>query len=408
MDTELDVAAGAKDKARPYRYNSYFILRYHSLNSCKLYSWHYFNRTENMHRVLILGGGKIGSLIAVLLGTTADYQLFLGDVNIDSALLKRIADIANLNLVKLDATDEKALADFIKKNSIQAIISSLPYYHNVTVAKMAAVCKVHYFDLTEDIKTTEAVTELARSTQSAFVPQCGLAPGFISVVANDLMEHFPSLDSVKMRVGALPFNISNALQYSLTWSTDGLINEYGNLCNSIEHGEEVRLMPLDDLEEIKIDGLTYEAFNTSGGIGSLAQTYLGRVQHLSYKTIRYPGHCAKMRFLMNDLKLNYDRPTLKNILENVIPKTSQDVVLVYVSVTGVQDHQFSEENYVRKFYPKKIHDITWSAIQLTTASEICAVADLVLNQPGKYQGLVKQEQFSLSELTQNRFGQYYA
>ena len=136
-----------------------------------------------------------------------------------------------------------------------------------------------------------------------------------------------------MRVGALPTNISNALQYSLTWSTDGLINEYGNPCDAIENGKAVRLLPLEGLEEIKIDGLTYEAFNTSGGIGSLADTYHGKVKHFSYKTIRYPGHCEKIKFLMNDLKLNDDRDTLKRIFEHAIPKTFQDVVLVYVSVT---------------------------------------------------------------------------
>src|SRR5207253_7282400 len=138
---------------------------------------------------------------------------------------------------------------------------------------------------------------------------------------NELMQHFSELDAVKMRVGALPVNISNALQYSLTWSTDGLINEYGNHCKAIENGEEVTLLPLDDLEEVKIDGLTYEAFNTSGGIGSLAESWKGKVNSLSYKTIRYPGHCAKIRFLMNDLHLNHDRNTLKRILEGAIPKT---------------------------------------------------------------------------------------
>src|SRR6185312_1733843 len=134
----------------------------------------------------------------------------------------------------------------------------------------------NYFDLTEDTKTASAVTELSQHATTAFVPQCGLAPGFISIVANQLMQHFPSLDSVKMRVGALPINISNALQYSLTWSTDGLINEYGNLCQGIVNGKEVQLLPLDDLEEIKIDGLTYEAFNTSGAIRSLASPRLDR------------------------------------------------------------------------------------------------------------------------------------
>jgi saccharopine dehydrogenase-like NADP-dependent oxidoreductase len=111
---------------------------------------------------------------------------------------------------------------------------------------------------------------------------------------------------------------------------------------------------------------------------------------------------------MNDLKLNEDRETLKRIFEHAIPKTYQDVVLVYVSVTGTQDDQFVEENYVKKFYPKKMGGHRWSAIQLTTASGICSVMDLVLNHPEKYQGFVRQEQFSLADLTANQFGEYYA
>ncbi len=362
-----------------------------------------------MHRVLVAGAGKIGSLIATLLSTSNDYHVFLSDIHIDSPVLKRLfAKTSHLELVKLDAQDPNAVAAFLQKNPVDSLISSLPYYCNISIAKIAKEFNLNYFDLTEDTHTASTVTELSQNAKNAFVPQCGLAPGFISIVANQLMQHFPSLDSVKMRVGALPINISNALQYSLTWSTDGLINEYGNLCQGIVNGKEVQLLPLDDLEEIKIDGLTYEAFNTSGGIGSLADSYKDRVKSLSYKTIRYPGHCEKMRFLMNDLKLNYDRETLKRILENCIPKTGQDVVLVYVSVTGTQDSLYTEENYVKKFYPKKIGNHRWSAIQLTTASAVCAVLDMVVSQPGKYHGLVKQEQFSLEDLTQNRFGQYYA
>jgi saccharopine dehydrogenase-like NADP-dependent oxidoreductase len=362
-----------------------------------------------MYRILVVGAGKIGSLISVLLATSNDYQVYLGDIHIDNPSLKRILNnVKNLDLVKLNAQNSAEIADFMKKNEIKTIVSALPYYCNIPIIKLAKELNANYFDLTEDTATAKAATECSQNATSAFVPQCGLAPGFISIVANHLMQHFPVLDAVKMRVGALPTNISNALQYSLTWSTDGLINEYGNLCQGIENGEEVTLLPLDDLEEIKMDGLTYEAFNTSGGIGSLANSYLGRVKQITYKTIRYPGHCAKMRFLMNDLKLNYDRDTLKRILENCLPKTIQDVVLVYVSVTGMQDNLYTEENYVKKFYPKVINGHKWSAIQLTTASAICAVLDMVMMQAGKYRGLITQEQFSLDELTNNRFGQYYA
>jgi saccharopine dehydrogenase-like NADP-dependent oxidoreductase len=363
-----------------------------------------------MHRVLLLGAGKIGSLITVLLASSKDYKVYLADINIDNPVLKRLlANVPNVELVQLDAQNPEAVADYLRKNPMETIASALPFYCNISIIRIAKEFNLNYFDLTEDTATAKVAVECSQHVTSAFVPQCGLAPGFISIVANELMQHFPTLDAVKMRVGALPVNISNALQYSLTWSTDGLINEYGNHCQGIENGEEVTLLPLEDLEEIKVDGLTYEAFNTSGGIGSLADSYKGRVKQLTYKTIRYPGHCAKMRFLMNDLKLNYDRDTLKRILENALPKTFQDVVLVYVSVTGLQDNQYTEENYVKKFYPKKIGGHNWSAIQLTTASALCAVIDLVaLSQPGKYKGFVQQEQFSLEDMTTNRFGQYYA
>jgi saccharopine dehydrogenase-like NADP-dependent oxidoreductase len=359
-----------------------------------------------MHRVLILGAGKIGSLVAVLLSSSKDYQVYLGDIHTNTSVIKK-ANKSSPEVVTLDANDPKKIADFIRANKIQVVISSLPFYCGGDIAKLAKECGIHYFDLTEDVKTTHLVRELAQDGASIFVPQCGLAPGFISIVANHLMQHFQQLDTVKMRVGALPINVSNALQYSLTWSTDGLINEYGNLCQALENGEEVNLPPMDGLEEIKIDGLTYEAFNTSGGIGSLVQTYSGKVKHLNYKTIRYPGHCEKMAFLMNDLQLNDDRETLKRILEKALPKTVQDVVLVYVSVTGTQENQLSEESYVKKFYSQKINGSFWSAIQLTTASSLCAVLDIVMNNLGKYKGLVRQEQFTLEEFTSNRFGKYY-
>ncbi|MDX1902296.1 MAG: saccharopine dehydrogenase C-terminal domain-containing protein [Gammaproteobacteria bacterium] len=361
-----------------------------------------------MHHVLVAGAGKIGSLIAALLADAGNYRVFLTDINPDAPLPQKVAAHADhLTVSRLDAESPAIVSAFLREHAIETVVSSLPYFCNTALAKIAHECNVNYFDLTEDTRTTASIRALAKETTRAFVPQCGLAPGFISIVANDLMKQFSSLETVKMRVGALPVNISNALQYSLTWSTDGLINEYGNLCAAIENGQEVTLLPLDDLEEIKIDGLTYEAFNTSGGIGSLAETWQNKVHSISYKTIRYPGHCKKMRFLMNDLKLNDDRDTLKRILEKALPKTGQDVVLVYVSVVGKQDGSLIEKNYVRKFYPRRVNNIDWSAIQLTTASSLCAVLDLVVKHPEKYKGFVAQEAFSLENITQNHFGEYF-
>src|SRR3990167_2896503 len=343
----------------------------------------FYKDRNSMHPILIFGAGKIGSLISFLLAQSDDYLVHLADIQFGHSPAQYIALTKNLQCITLDAQNTAKVAEYVKKNKIEAILSCLPYYANTPIAQIAASLNIHYLDLTEDVETTQNIRTLAKNAKCSFAPQCGLAPGFINIVANHLMQHFPTLDTVKLRVGALPINISNALQYSLTWSTDGLINEYGNLCQAVENGEQVTTLPLDDLEEIKIDGLTYEAFNTSGGVGSLVDTYLGKVKHLSYKTIRYPGHCRHMRFLMNDLHLNQDRHTLKRILENALPKTYQDVVLVYVSVTGIQDNQFIEENYVKKFYPKKMGGLRWSAIQLTTAYGICSLTDMIFNHPEK-------------------------
>jgi saccharopine dehydrogenase-like NADP-dependent oxidoreductase len=362
-----------------------------------------------MHRVLILGAGKIGALISGLLAESGSYKVQLGDVDGAAAdSVVRAHGSANLVGYPLDATNAAALAKHLVDNPVDAIISSLPYYCNVGVAEAARKAGTHYFDLTEDVEVTRAVRAIATGANHAFVPQCGLAPGFISIAAAELITHFDELRSVKLRVGALPQHPNNVLKYSLTWSTEGLINEYGNPCQAIVEGRVLDVAPLEGLEEIEIDGTLYEAFNTSGGLGSLAETHGADCEHMNYKTIRYPGHCDQMRLLMNDLKLNQDRGTLKHILENAVPQTLQDVVIVYAAVTGKQDGQLREENYVNKVYPQVIAGRLWSAIQVTTASGITAVVDLVLQNRGKFTGFVAQEQFRLTDIIGNRFGRYYA
>ena len=362
-----------------------------------------------MHKVLVLGAGKIGSLIAGLLAESGDYEVHVADVNeIVARSVVEAHGLPNLRAHGFDAGNKAALEAHLKKHPVEAVISSLPYYCNVGVAEAARAAGMHYFDLTEDVEVTRAVRRLAEGAEVAFVPQCGLAPGFISIAANALIGHFDELRSVKLRVGALPQHPNNVLKYSLTWSTEGLINEYGNPCEAIVNGRASEVAPLEGLEEIEIDGTLYEAFNTSGGLGSLGETYGQRAESMDYKTIRYPGHCGQMRLLMNDLKLNQDRATLKRILENAVPQTLQDVVIVYVAVTGRQNGELREENYVSKIYPQKIAGRLWSAIQVTTAAGITAVVDLVLRTPGRYRGFVRQEDFKLVDVLDNRFGRYYA
>ncbi len=362
-----------------------------------------------MHRVLVLGAGKIGALISGLLGDSGDYHVQLADMDGDTA--SAVATAHQLRSVvpfQLDAADPGRLRAHLEAHPADAVVSGLPYFCNEGVASVAAELGLHYFDLTEDVAVTRAVRSLAQGARTAFAPQCGLAPGFISIAANELIQHFERVDTVKLRVGALPQNPSNVLKYSLTWSTDGLINEYGNICQSVVDGEVIDVLPLEGREEIEIDGTLYEAFNTSGGLGSLGETYGGQARQMNYKTMRYPGHCEQMRLLMNGLRLNEDRGTLKRILENAVPRTLQDVVVIYVSVSGWQDGEFREENYVNKVYPQVIVGRLWSAIQVTTAAGLCAVLDRVITNAADYQGFVAQENFRLKDILDNRFGHFYA
>ena len=362
-----------------------------------------------MKDVLVLGAGKIGALVAGLLAESGDYRVQLADARPGAAAeVVNAHGLDHLEAFDLDAADEDALTRHVRRHRADAVISGLPYFCTVGVARVARATGLHYFDLTEDVAVTAAVRDIAAGADTVFAPQCGLAPGFISIAANELIQHFDSLESVKLRVGALPQHPNNVLKYSLTWSTDGVINEYGNLCKSIVDGKEVDVMPLEGLEEIEIDGRLYEAFNTSGGLGSLGETYDGRVVNMNYKTIRYPGHCDQMRLLMNGLKLNHDRETFKRILENAVPQTLQDVVIIYAAVTGLQDGELREENYVNRVYPQVIAGRLWSAIQVTTAAGICSVLDLVLAESDHPGGFVAQEEFRLGDVLDNRFGRFYA
>ncbi|HRE32383.1 MAG TPA: saccharopine dehydrogenase C-terminal domain-containing protein [Candidatus Berkiella sp.] len=359
-----------------------------------------------MQKIIIAGAGRIGSLIATLLATVDEYEIHLLDSKVESFNYDLKSKSSAYKQVVLDVTS-KQLDVYIKQEKITALVSCLPYTANIALATLAKNNHLHYFDLTEDIQVSAVISQLAQNADTAFVPQCGLAPGFISIVANDLMKSFASLESAYLRVGALPKYSNHALKYALTWSPEGLINEYANPCNAIVNGALTQVQPLDDLESIEIDGLHYEAFNTSGGLGTLAMTYQQKVNTLNYKTIRYPGHCEKMRFLMNDLNLSHSRETLKTILMNTLPYNAEDVVLIYVAVKGKLNQTSVEKNYMKKFYPQIIEGKTWSAIQITTASSASAVIDEVLQNPKSFKGLVKQENVELETFLKNRFGNIY-
>ena len=355
--------------------------------------------------VLVLGAGKIGGAIAKLLSSSGDYDVLVGDV--DEAALKRLANLGKAKTAKVDVASGPAIRKLMKDR--KAVISACSFNLNSGIATEAAEGGLSYFDLTEDVETTKVIRNIAKKAKpgQVFMPQCGLAPGFVSIAANHLTKEFEKLDEVRMRVGALPQFPTNELKYNLTWSTDGLINEYGNPCEAIHDGRFIQTLPLEGLEHFSLDGVDYEAFNTSGGVGTLCETLQEKVRTLDYKTIRYRGHRDLIAFLMNELRLNQRRDTLKDILENAIPMTPQDVVLIFCTVTGWKDGRLMQLTDARKIYHGDCLGENWGAIQITTAAGACAVFDLLMNRRKPRQGFVRQEEVALDEFMANRFGQYY-
>ena len=357
-----------------------------------------------MKNVVVIGAGKIGAMIAENLAGSGDYAVTIVDRS--SAQLERLETTRPVTKLAVDIEDAAGLRRATAGQF--AVLSAAPFHATRAIAEAAKAGGAHYLDLTEDVASTRAVKQLASGARTAFIPQCGLAPGFITIVAADLASRFDELHDVRMRVGALPKFPSNALNYNLTWSTDGVINEYCQPCEAIVNGERRETQPLEELEEFSLDGDRYEAFNTSGGLGTLCETLAGKVRNLNYRTIRYPGHAALMKVLLNDLRLRDRRELLKEILENAIPVTLQDVVIVFVTVTGLRGGQLYQETYANKIYAAPVGGRVRSAIQITTAAGICTVLDMLATGELPQAGLVRQEDVALSKFLANRFGRVYS
>ncbi|WP_068087541.1 saccharopine dehydrogenase family protein [Polycladidibacter stylochi] len=352
-------------------------------------------------KLAVIGAGKIGRTIANLLHAGGTYHVSVFDQN--KTALDSLPEFIECHHV--DIQDGERLENALRGHN--AVISAAPFYLTETIAQSAFNAGVHYFDLTEDVASTAFVEKLARGGKTAFAPQCGLAPGFVSIAASALAKQFDSLESLVLRVGALPRFPTNRLKYNLTWSTDGLINEYCNPCIAIDHGSLRHVAPLEGYESFSLEGADYEAFNTSGGLGSLANSLSGKVQNLRYLSIRYPGHRDVMRLLLHDLGLERRRDLLKQVMEEAIPATIQDRVLVFITARGEIDGRFEERSYLNNINARKINGEAWSAIQITTAAGICACVDLMRTGDLPQSGFIHQEDICFEQFLQNRYGALY-
>ncbi|WP_315701507.1 MULTISPECIES: saccharopine dehydrogenase family protein [unclassified Bradyrhizobium] len=349
---------------------------------------------QSSRNIAVLGAGQIGTVIAGMLAEQG-HKVTLADAS-DAQLGLSAGRIFATTVV--DAGDVAALRAFLKDQEI--VVSACPYFLNRGIAQTAAETGTHYFDLTEDVATTAYIKDIAAGADVMFAPQCGLAPGFICVLGAEMASRFDSVKTIKMRVGALPLYPTNALRYNVTWSVDGLINEYCNPCEIVFDGKPTAVPALEGVEGVMIDGVAYEAFNTSGGLGTLTETLAGKVRDMSYKTLRYPGHAEIMKLLLQGLGLADDRETMRRILNRAAPFTRKDVVVIFVTGIGERDGRMEEDSIVLRYDGRP----ELGAIQLTTAAGCVAMVELFLAGKLPAKGFVRQEDASLSDFLSTREG----
>ena len=364
-------------------------------------------------KIGIFGAGAIGSAVYHLLRDRTAYSVTVADIRPYSDL--RPGAFAEEHYLQLDTrhpgSNNNMLTMFVADKTL--IINALPYTENVVVYSACLKSDIPYFDFSEDAELNDFIHNIDLNKPLPFtMPHCGLAPGMSTVVANHLMHDMERVDYIKIRVWSLSQDSTNKLKYHLMWSPDGLINEYSGDCQIVRDGKFYEVPTLTGYEELMIDGDTYEAFNTSGGLGSFAKTISNAHPYerfanvdLNYKTIRYKGHHNLIDFLMNDLRI--PKEELIEIIKRGVSTTRRDLVIIYVVVGGMENGKFKERVYKKFFYPFTENSRYYTAIESTTASGLLTMVELFLQGKLRNHGYQKQEDVKLSDAVNTVFGSLY-
>ena len=344
--------------------------------------------------ISVLGLGKVGRLAASLLHE-AGFEVTGHDVRLPEEQLPFA--VRDTELTYYDD-----LLGILQDT--EAVLSCLPYHLNVKVARAAHDAGIHYFDLTEDVGTTEAIFELSKTSKGLMAPQCGLAPGFVGIVGADLIAKFDECRACRMRVGALPQHPTGLLGYAFNWSPEGVVNEYLNDCEVIEEGVRKTVSSMEWHENIYIDGVKLEAFTTSGGLGTMCDTYHGKVANIDYKTMRYPGHMQLMNFFFHELLMREQRDIAGQILTHAKPPVDDDIVYIHVSAEGTSEGKLQRREFVHGYRPIEIAGSMRTAIAWTTASSVAAVIEMVRDETLPSRGFLKQEDIRLEDFLKTKTG----
>lgn len=305
-------------------------------------------------KILVLGAGRMGLGAAYdLAHNAADVEaVTIADIDLERArAVAATVKSAAVTPVQVDVTDAAQVGALMRGHD--AAISCVTYFHNLQLARAAVQARTNFCDLGGNNSIVAAELALdaeARAAGINLIPDCGLAPGMVSVLAAHGAARFTELEALHIRVGGLPVEPKPPLNYQLVFSVEGLINEYVERARVIRAGQIVELESMTELEALEFPAPfgTLEAFQTSGGTSTLPDTFAGRVRELDYKTIRYPGHCAQFKLLIDlglcssdsvevDRQRLVPRRLLGELLTRHLPADEPDVVLIRLEFRGTLD-----------------------------------------------------------------------
>jgi saccharopine dehydrogenase-like NADP-dependent oxidoreductase len=357
------------------------------------------------HQVVIAGAGGMGSAVGLLLRELGDFEvdLFVGDANAEKARAAaawiregslKPGEVHPFHL-PLEGTSPE-LDEALAKADL--LLDCLPGKEAPRMARLARRHDLHYANLTEHVEETEEIQQIAAGASRGFLLQTGLAPGYVNVLGHSLYQRFrreqetDNADRLEMRVGALTTTARPPHYYGFTWSPSGVATEYVKPATVLRDGQRTTRPSLSERCTVVIDGVTYEEDLTSGGAADLPAALAGKVRHLDYKTLRYPGHYGWVERLLAEVPEGQDPiDYLQERMERSVPFLEDDLVVVYAGVegrgTGGALHRLERYLLIR---PSRVGARTLKAIQSTTTAGLAESARLLLTE--EPQGVVLQSQ----------------
>ncbi|HEX2203735.1 MAG TPA: saccharopine dehydrogenase C-terminal domain-containing protein [Longimicrobium sp.] len=307
-------------------------------------------------RMLVLGAGQQGSACAYDLLANTDHEVVIADIAVDAlpSFLQPYLG-GRLTALRLDANDRGAVRDAMEGTA--AVMSAFPYYFNLGMAVAAVDSGAHFCDLggnTEIVLQQKGLHERAREKGVSVIPDCGLAPGMVNILAEYGIRQLDNVRAVRIKVGGLPQNPEPPLNYQIVYSLEGVLDYYTTLSWVLRDGKPLQVKALSEIEDLDFPGVgTLEAFHTAGGLSTMAQRYEGKIPTMEYKTLRYPGHARIMeavrelgmldlepvdvkgaRVAPRDVFMATAGPRLRKD-----PRTSPDLVALRVEVEGEREGQ---------------------------------------------------------------------